>query len=155
MNIPTKLKHKPLILCKDYNNLDGKFAYNSDVKGLSLGIAKWSDEEKVNISAKVWRHTGERWSQKSEELPLHRVIDLAILICRTKLHFSNSYGEEKINDKDSLLIESIPIQGEIMDISLCNNNEDIKLFNQALSDENNFIEERLKVLSNILKELEY
>ena len=32
-------------------------AYKSDV-GLSLGLAQWNDRGKVDISAKVWRHTG-------------------------------------------------------------------------------------------------
>lgn len=35
---------------------------------------------KVDISAKVWRHTGGKWSGLSEELPMHRVIDLVILV---------------------------------------------------------------------------
>lgn len=52
-------------------------AYQTDTKGLSLGLAQWNDRGKVDISAKVWRYTGEKWSRQSEELPLHRVLDLA------------------------------------------------------------------------------
>ena len=33
-----------------------------DAQGLSLGLAQWNDRGKVDISAKVWRHTGEKWS---------------------------------------------------------------------------------------------
>ncbi len=81
MKIPTDLKHKPVIVAEDYSNIDGRSAYDSDAQGLSLGLAQWNDRGRVDISAKVWRHTGERWSRQSEELPLHRVLDLAILVC--------------------------------------------------------------------------
>jgi hypothetical protein len=82
MKIPTTLKHKPVIVAEDYENVDGRNAYDSDAKGLSLGLAQWNERGKLDISAKVWRHTGEKWSRQSEELPMHRVLDLAILVCR-------------------------------------------------------------------------
>ena len=70
-------------------------AYDSDAKGLSLGLAQWNDRGRVDISAKVWRYTGEKWSRQSEELPLHRALDLAILILRYKEVFQRGlpYGE--------------------------------------------------------------
>jgi len=63
MKIPTNLMHKPVIVCENYENIDGRNAYKSDAKGLSLGLAQWNDRGKVDISAKVWRHTGEKWSR--------------------------------------------------------------------------------------------
>lgn len=69
MKIPTVLKHKPVIVSENYENVDGRNAYKSDAKGLSLGLAQWNDRGKVDISAKVWRYTGEKWSRQSEELP--------------------------------------------------------------------------------------
>lgn len=60
MKIPTNLKHKPVIVVEDYENIDGRQAYASDAKGLSLGLAQWNDRGKVDISAKIWRHTGEK-----------------------------------------------------------------------------------------------
>ncbi|MFQ9681994.1 MAG: DUF6530 family protein, partial [Ruthenibacterium lactatiformans] len=74
MKIPTTLKHKPVIVAENYDSIDGRGAYHSDAKGLSLGLAQWNDRGKVDISAKVWRHTGEKWSRQSEELPMHRVL---------------------------------------------------------------------------------
>ena len=85
MKIPTTLKHKPVIVCENYENVDGRCL--PDGCKASLGLAQWNDRGEVDISAKVWRHTGEKWSRQSEELPLHRVLDLAILIGRTKLYF--------------------------------------------------------------------
>ena len=91
MKIPTNLKHKPVIVSENYGNVDGRRAYASDAQGLSLALAQWNDRGKVDISAKVWRHTGEKWSRQSEELPLHRVLDLAILICRSLEYFQEAY----------------------------------------------------------------
>jgi hypothetical protein len=159
MKIPTALKHKPVIVSENYENVDGRYAYNSDAKGLSLGLAQWNDRGKVDISAKVWRYTGEKWSRQSEELPLHRVLDLAILVCRTQLHFREAYRYEKLYDPEHPVIDRVGLQGDAMTVEVCTDNEkineDIKLFSQALSDDGEIIGERLRTLSSILKEMGY
>jgi hypothetical protein len=159
MKIPTSLKHKPVIVSENYENVDGRYAYDSDAKGLSLGLAQWNDRGKVDISAKVWRYTGEKWSRQSEELPLHRVLDLAILVCRTQLHFKEAYRYEKLYDEEKPVIDRIGLQGDAMTVEVCTDNEkineDIKLFNQALSNDGELIGERLRTLSRILKEMGY
>lgn len=159
MKIPTTLKHKPVIVCENYENIDGRNAYDSDAKGLSLGLAQWNDRGKVDISAKVWRYTGEKWSRQSEELPLHRVLDLAILVCRAQQHFRESYRYEKLYDTEKPAIDRVGLQGDAMTVSVCTDNEkideDIKLFSQALSNDSELIGERLRTLSRILKEMGY
>ncbi len=159
MKIPTTLKHKPVIVSENYANVDGRYAYKSDAKGLSLGLAQWNDRGKVDISAKVWRHTGEKWSRQSEELPLHRVLDLAILVCRAKLHFSEAYRYENLYDTENPVIERVALQGDAMTVKVCTDNEqingDIRLFRQALSDDDELIGERLGRLAGILKKMGY
>lgn len=159
MKIPTTLKHKPVIVSENYDNIDGRHAYQSDAKGLSLGLAQWNDRGKVEISAKVWRHTGEKWSRQSEELPMHRVIDLAILICRTKQYFQDAYRYKKLYEEDHTLIDRIGLQGDAMDVRICTDNlmldEDIQLFAQALRDDDELLSERLRVLGALLKEMDY
>lgn len=159
MKIPTNLKHKPVIVSENYENVDGRNAYQSDAKGLSLGLAQWNDRGKVDISAKVWRYTGEKWSRQSEELPLHRVLDLAILVCRTKLHFREAYQFEKLYDPEKPVIDRVGMQGDAMTVAVCTDNEkideDIQLFSQALSNDDELIGERLRTLSSILKEMGY
>ncbi|MDD4834431.1 MAG: DUF6530 family protein [Lutispora sp.] len=159
MKIPTTLKHKPVIVSENYENVDGRYAYDTDAKGLSLGLAQWNDRGKVDISAKVWRYTGEKWSRQSEELPLHRVLDLAILVCRTKLHFREAYRYEKLYDTENPVIDRVGLQGDAMTVEVCTDNEkideDIKLFSQALSSDDELIGERLFTLSRILKEMGY
>ena len=159
MKIPTTLKHKPVIVSDNYENVDGRYAYNSDAKGLSLGLAQWNDRGKVDISAKVWRYTGEKWSRQSEELPLHRVLDLAILVCRAKLHFQDAYRFENLYDSEKPVIDRLGLQGDAMTVAICTDNEkineDIKLFRQALSNDDEIISERLRTLSRILREMGY
>ncbi len=159
MKIPTTLKHKPVIVSENYENVDGRNAYKSDAKGLSLGLAQWNDRGKVDISAKVWRYTGEKWSRQSEELPLHRVIDLAILVCRAKQHFKEAYRFQKLYDTEKTTIDRIGLQGDVMTVSICTDNpmidEDIKLFSSVLSTDDELIGERLFTLSRILKEMGY
>jgi len=159
MKIPTTLKHKPVIVSENYSNVDGRTAYNTDAKGLSLGLAQWNDRGHVDISAKVWRYTGEKWSRQSEELPLHRVLDLAILVCRSKQYFAESYRMPKLYDPEKPAIDRIGLQGDAMTVAVCTDNpmidEDIRLFADALSKDDELIGERLSTLSRILKELGY
>jgi len=159
MKIPTTLKHKPVIVTENYDNIDGRRAYESDTKGLSLGLAQWNDRGKVEISAKIWRYTGEKWSRQSEEMPLHRVIDLAILVCRAKQYFNEAYRFAKFYDPDKTQIDRIGLQGDAMTIAVCTDNpmidEDIRLFADVLSKDDELIGERLAVLSRLLKEMGY
>lgn len=159
MKIPTTLKHKPVVVSENYENIDGRSAYDSDAKGLSLGLAQWNDRGKLDISAKVWRYTGEKWSRQSEELPLHRVLDLAILVCRAKLYFREAYRFPKMYDPENPKVDRVGIQGDAMDIQICTENpmidEDIKLFADVLSKDDELIGERLNVLARILKEMDY
>ncbi len=148
-----------MVVSENYERVDGKEAYRSDAKGLSLGLAQWNDRGKVDISAKVWRYTGEKWSRQSEELPLHRVIDLAILIVRSKRYFSEAYRFPKLVDPNHPLIDRIGLQGDAMTVEFCTGNEklleDAELFCEALEADDEFLSERLRVLSRLLKDAGY
>lgn len=159
MEIPTTLRHKPVVVVPNYESLDGRSAGESDAKGLSLGLAQWNDRGKVDISAKVWRHTGEKWSRQSEELPLHRVLDLAILVCRAKKHFREAYREGRLFDPSNPRLDRIPLQGDAMTVEVCTSNDriegDIELFDQCLRTDDELISERLSALARLLREMEY
>ena len=158
MRIPTSLKHKPVIAVENYENVDGRQAYSSDAKGLSLGLAQWNERGKVDISAKVWRHTGGKWSRQSEE-PLHRVLDLAILLCRGIHHFQEAYRHEKLYDEANPIIDRVGLQGDAMTIEICTANdkieEDLQLFRDALARDGELLGERLRTLARILEEMGY
>lgn len=158
MDIPTTLKHKPVIVSKDYDRIDGR-SNNSDAKGLSVGLAQWNDRGNVDISAKVWRYTGQKWSRQSEELPLHRVLDLCILVCRALQYFRDAYRYEKRYDPDNPAIDRIALQGGAMDVSVCTDNpmidQDIRLFDKTLHKDDELLGERLSRLAAVLKEMGY
>ncbi|AYJ45823.1 MAG: hypothetical protein KIC96_08540 [Enterococcus casseliflavus] len=159
MKIPENLKHKPVIKVEDYDTVDGKNALHTDAKGLSLGLAQWNDRGKVDISGKVWRHTGEKWSRQSEELPLTRNLDLAILVAQSSLYFQEAYRHEKFYDPENPLIEIIGLQGNRMTVEVDTENpkidEDILLFYDSLQKDGELYGERFKILKRLLDELGY
>ena len=77
MKSPKNLKHKPIISVNDYHKNDGHYSEGTDAKALSIGYSQYDNKE---ISLKVWRRPNGKWSRQSEELPLHRNIDLNILL---------------------------------------------------------------------------
>ena len=78
--IPENLSHKPIIGVDNYDRIDGHYANNTDARALSIGYAQFDNNE---ISVKVFRNTGTQWSPQTEELPLHRCIDLCTLIIKS------------------------------------------------------------------------
>lgn len=103
---------------------------------------------------------GGKWSRQSEELPLHRVLDLAILTARACQFFrEESYRHPEFYDPEHPVIDRVGLEGDAMTVSVCTENpmigEDIKLFSQALSDEGERLGERFSVLARLLKEMGY
>jgi len=159
MDIPITLKHKPVFTAENYDRIDGRYANNSDAKGLSLGLAQWNDRGKVEISAKVWRYTGEKWSRQSEELPIHRVLDLAIMILQTDAYMRESYRMPLFYDPKNPQVARVGLQGDAMTVKVCTENpmidQDIRLFANALGTDGERLGERYAVLGRLLKEMGY
>ena len=157
MKIPTTLKHKPVITVENYANVDGRSAYESEAQGLSIGLAQWNDRGRVDASAKVWRYTGEKWSRQSEELPLHRVLDLAILIVRTQRYLSEeAYRYPKQYDPENPLIDRIGVQGDAMSVTVATENPqlegDLKLLAEAFGRDGELLGERFHILRRELEQ---
>ena len=125
MKIPTNLKHKPVFLVENYDKIDGHHAWDSDAKGLTLGLAQWNDRGRVDISGKVWRHTGEKWSRQSEELPITRILDLAILVAQSSIYLQDAYRYEKFYDPENPKVEIIGLQGGRMEVQVDTENPKI------------------------------
>lgn len=156
MEIPTNLKHKPVITVENYENVDGRNAYDSEAKGLSIGLAQWNDRGRVDLSAKVWRYTGEKWSRQSEELPLHRVLDLAILIVRTQRYLAEeAYRFKQGYDPAHPLIDRIGVQGDAMSVTVCTENSqidgDMRLLMDAFGRDGELLGERMHILRRELE----
>jgi len=154
--IPTLLKHKPVIISPDYGEVDGRYAGRTDVQGLSIGLAQWNDRGKVDASSKVWRHTGDKWSRQSEELPIHRVLDLAIFTVRALGYMREAYH---LYNKDHPEIDRVGLQGGAMTVELCTDNEnldeDFKLLLEAVAKDDELFGERLFTLARLLEDMGY
>ncbi len=133
MDAPKHLKHKPIISVNNYNNIDGIYAKNTDAKALSIGIAQYDASD---ISAKVWRYdeANKKWSRQSEELPLHRVLDLSILTIASLI-------------KDSELNFSVSALRET-----CDNLDDVKKIQKYYNDNKTEIKARISELERLIAE---
>ena len=81
--VPMHLAHKPLSTLPYFNH-DGKWAGDTDVQFLSLGLAQWDPRREVSL--KILRHTGEKWSRQAEEIPVPRAIDLVLFLTFALFH---------------------------------------------------------------------
>ena len=83
---PDNPKHKSIICVDNYKLLDGHYVYTStDAESISVGYAQFDNTNPDELTAKVFRrdsHSG-RWFRQSEEIPLHRCVDLCNLIVQS------------------------------------------------------------------------
>lgn len=75
MEFPDHIAHKPVYVVPYFEH-EPESAHDTDAQFITVGWSQWNADEP---SAKVVRHSGQRWSRQSEELPLSRLIDLTIL----------------------------------------------------------------------------
>ena len=76
MEPPKNRSHTPIVSVNDYDKIDAQYIPNTDARALSIGQSTW---DRKDISLKIWRHNGKQWKGNSEEMPIHRCLDLAIL----------------------------------------------------------------------------
>ncbi|MCC0697260.1 DUF6530 family protein [Clostridioides sp. ES-S-0048-02] len=132
MRVPEHLSHKPIVGVDNYDRIDGKYANESDAKALSIGKSQWNNEE---ISAKVWRHTGEKWTRQSEELPLHRVLDLATLIL-------SMYVEDDSYNRSKTTLNEVVV-----------NQSEIDILNEFKNNNKKYLNPRIKELKSLLEKI--
>lgn len=87
-DIPTHLSHKPIIAC-NYEMINLADAY--DAKYISVGRAQYANQD---VSVKVFRHTGGRWSRQSEEIPIQRLGYMFETLLAAMLHCQNQEGHD-------------------------------------------------------------
>lgn len=92
-------------------------------------------------------------------MPLHRLLDLAILICKSKQFFRERYKKTTEEHLKSERLDQVALQGSAMNISLCKENshlvDDLEIFDKQFRIDDEFVSERLARLSQALKELDY
>ena len=152
------MNEKIVVAAKGYDRLDGRNAYYSDLKRMTLGAPALKENQAMQIAAQLWTAQEDGTLKMSAELPIHQVFDLMIVLSRTLLYFKEAYRLPLLYDPDNPTIERIGLQGEALPVSICaenpNINKDIQDFSQALNDLGELTGERLRTLTRILKELE-
>lgn len=144
------MNENTVVCVMDYNKVDGINAPNSETCGLALGLSEGE------IVAQVLENKNGD-TQTATELPLHRVLDMAIFACRTLQYFQDAYRFPKLYDPENPQIARIGIQGDAMSARVCVENEhidrDIANFYQKLSNQGELIGERVRILAQIAKEI--
>ena len=152
------MNEKIVVAANGYDRLDGRNAYYSDLKRMTLGAPALKENQSMQIAAQLWTAQEDGTLKMSAELPIHQVFDLMIVLSRTLLYFKEAYRLPLLYDPDNPTIERIGLQGEALPVSICaenpNINKDIQDFSQALNDLAGPTGERLRTLTRILKELE-
>lgn len=149
--IENHLTHKPKVKLQgdSVTKLDGRYAGgagDTDLVGFSLGLSQWDSS---HLSVKVWRsvQVSENrknaglymWSRQSEEMPLSRIIDSAILICKAKQQAGNKDNGKTIEITNG----EIPIDYTLFD------DETKKMLNEEWK----YIKNKLNVLADIIADL--
>ncbi len=147
-----------VITAEGYDKIDGRNAYKSDIKKLTLGKPMLEENQNAQIAAQIWREEVGKLVM-DRELPVHRILDLMIFLSRTILYFREAYRLPLLYDPEKPSVERVGLQGGVMPVSVCTDNpdinEDIQMFLQSINDSGEIIGERLRVISRILEELEY
>lgn len=152
------MNEKVVMVSNDYDRIDGRNAYQSDIKRLTLGAPMREENKKMQIAAQIWKNDKDGELILAQELPIHQIFDLMIFLSRTLLYFKEAYRLPLLYDPEKPTVERVGVQGGVLPVEVCvdnqNINEDIKAFAQSLNDLGEIIGERRRVLSRILEELE-
>ncbi len=154
-----KIMEKLVVTVKDYDRIDGRNAYNSPIKQLTLGSPVREENKNMQIAAQIWQENEKGELEISMELPIHQVMDLMILLSRTLLYFREAYRLPLMYNPENPMVERVGIQGDAMSVEICTENpklnEEIQNFSQAINDLGELTGARFRVLSKVIEELEY
>ena len=139
LKFPDQIAHTPVYVVPYFAH-DPDRKDDTDAQFISLGWSQWDDDIPA---AKVVRHSGQRWSRQSEELPLGRLIDLTIL---TALALSEGSSLTKI---DHGVFEN---QAAPIDVAYGSKRDRAYLADSLSADKT--LKRRLRELYRILKSLD-
>ena len=152
------MNEKVVMVSNDYDRIDGRNAYQSDIKRLTLGAPMLEENKKMQIAAQIWKNDKDGELILAQELPIHLIFDLMIFLSRTLLYFKEAYRLPLLYDPEKPTVERVGVQGGVLPVEVCVDNqnitEDIKAFAQSLNDLGDIIGERQRVLRRILEAVE-
>lgn len=147
-----------VIMSEGYDRIDGRNAYHSNIKRLTLGMPIMEKNKNMQIAMQIWEEKEDGTLSIAMELPIHQIMDSMIFLSRTMLYFREAYRYPLLYNSDNPVIERIGVQGGVMPVNICIDNpdidNDIRKFSQALSDLGELTGERMRTLSHIFEEME-
>lgn len=148
-----------VVVSEEYDRIDGRNAYHSDIKRLTVGMPVTEEYKNMQIAMQIWKEKEDGTLSIAMELPIHHIMDFMLLLSRTMLYFREAYRHPLLYNPDNPVIERIGVQGGVMPVNICIDNpnidSDIKKFSQALSDLGELTGERMRALCRIFEEMEY
>ena len=95
------MNEKIVVAANGYDRLDGRNAYYSDLKRMTLGAPALKENQAMQIAAQLWTAQEDGTLKMSAELPIHQVFDLMIVLSRTLLYFKEAYRLPLLYDPDN------------------------------------------------------
>lgn len=141
--VPNHLAHKP-VFALPYQAFDGPFIGDTDMRYISVGLAQYDSDL---ISVKTMRHVGSKWTRQAEELPPHRVLDMAAVLIKV-LFDRESDG--------SVVFPAGTFENQFVDITLTPEERGFgenASYNAAVAAEDGRIRARLDTLIGVIDDL--
>jgi hypothetical protein len=140
--LPDNLRHKP-VYALPYEKFDGIYIGDTDTRYITVGISQWSPYE---VSVKTMRYVKGKWTRPSEELPLHRAIDVTLFLA--KVIFDQQNGKVEIPPNTfTKQAGSISITNE------ARSNGQMASYYSFLDEHSELLKERLNALAGVLNSL--
>lgn len=143
----------------EYDRIDGRNAYQSKTKKITLGSPALDENKAMKIAAQIWKETEGGGLEMTAELPIHQILDLMLLLGRSMLYFREAYRMPLLYDPVDPSVERLGVQGDAMQIEICTDNPEINMdiqeFCNALNELGDLTGERLRSLGRILEEMQY
>lgn len=142
-DLPQHLEHKP-VYAMPYQFFDGLSNGNTDGRYLSVGLAQWNRDD---VSIKIMRHTGQRWTRQAEELPLNRAIDITLFLTHVLARSEGEVVQMKPGTFDN--------QNEELTLGRDENRSvtEIAQFDTFMDQHEEHLKQRLNALADLLIEL--
>lgn len=152
------MNEKNILQVEQYDKIDGRNAYNSKIKKMTLGEPREEENKNMQIALQLWKENEAGELEIDKELAIHQVFDAMIFLSRALLYFKEAYRIPNLYHPENPTVERLGVQGGLFPVEICADNpnidEEIREFSQALSDLGELTGERLKRLMDILEELE-
>lgn len=114
-DLPTWLSHTPILAC-DYQELNRTVLKKDyeDPRFISVGRAQYDSN---NLSVKIFRHSGNRWSRQSEEVPVQRLPFMMAMMLNAIYRVQHKNQKRYKSDLDECLVkpEDLDFMGDCFD----------------------------------------